>query len=142
MMYQEGCFASGMVLRLAEDLVENNDCSRVLVVCSKMLSVIIFHGLSESHSDSMVGHVLFGNGVSAVIVGAELDSLVERLFEIASFGQTIILKSKGAILGHLCEIDLRFQLSKDVPSLISDNIENCLTKAFAPIGVKGWKLLF
>ena len=35
MMYQQGCFAGGMVLRLAKDLAENNKGARVLMVCSE-----------------------------------------------------------------------------------------------------------
>ena len=36
MMYQQGCFAGGTVLRLAKDLAENNRGARVLVVCSEI----------------------------------------------------------------------------------------------------------
>ncbi|KAI4294840.1 hypothetical protein MLD38_037468 [Melastoma candidum] len=36
MMYMQGCFAGGTVLRLAKDLTENNRGSRVLVVCSEI----------------------------------------------------------------------------------------------------------
>ncbi|KAM0932946.1 putative chalcone synthase [Dioscorea sansibarensis] len=46
MLYAQGCFSGGMVLRIAKDLAENNVNARVLVVCSE-LTVICFHGPSE-----------------------------------------------------------------------------------------------
>ncbi|KAL4333412.1 hypothetical protein GQ457_07G016330 [Hibiscus cannabinus] len=39
MMYQQGCFAGGTVLRVAKDLAENNKGARVLVVCSEITTV-------------------------------------------------------------------------------------------------------
>ncbi|BBN69243.1 Chalcone and stilbene synthase family protein [Prunus dulcis] len=33
MIYQQGCFAGGTVLRLAKDVAENNPGARILVVC-------------------------------------------------------------------------------------------------------------
>ncbi|KAF6151644.1 hypothetical protein GIB67_033298 [Kingdonia uniflora] len=136
------CFAGGTVLRLTKDLAENNAGARVLVVCSEM-TAIHFRGPSEAHLDSMVGQVLFGDGASAVIVGADPDTAVGRpSFEIVSAGQTIVPNSEGAIEGHLREVGLTFHLLKDVPSLVSDNIEKCLKEAFAPIGIKDWNSLF
>ncbi|KAF6148958.1 hypothetical protein GIB67_026703 [Kingdonia uniflora] len=142
MIYQQGCFAGGTILPLAKDLAENNAGARVLAVCSEM-TAINFRGPSEAHSYSMVGQVLFGDGASALIVGADPDISVELpLFEIVSTGQTIVPNSEGAIEGHLREVGLTFHLLKDVPSLVSDNIEKCLMEAFAPIGIKDWNSLF
>ncbi|KAF6165241.1 hypothetical protein GIB67_030423 [Kingdonia uniflora] len=142
MMYQQGCFAGGTVLRLAKDLAENNAGARVLVVCSE-ITAVTFRGPSDSHLDSLVGQALFGDGAAAVIVGADPDLSVERpLFELVSAGQTILPDSEGAIDGHLREVGLTFHLLKDVPSLISKNIEKSLTEAFTPIGIKDWNSLF
>lgn len=56
MMYQQGCFAGGTVIRLAKDLAENNAGARVLVVCSE-ITAVTFRGPSDTHLDSMVGQV-------------------------------------------------------------------------------------
>ncbi|KAF6135225.1 hypothetical protein GIB67_035296 [Kingdonia uniflora] len=142
MMYQQGCFAGGTVLRLAKDLAENNRGARVLVVCSE-ITAVTFRGPSDTHLDSLVGQALFGDGAAAVIVGADPDLSVERpLFELVSAGQTILPDSEGAIDGHLREVGLTFHLLKDVPGLISKNIEKSLTEAFTPIGIKDWNSLF
>eukprot|EP00475_Leptophrys_vorax_P016999 TRINITY_DN23504_c1_g1_i1.p1 TRINITY_DN23504_c1_g1~~TRINITY_DN23504_c1_g1_i1.p1 ORF type:complete len:394 (+),score=33.48 TRINITY_DN23504_c1_g1_i1:89-1270(+) len=142
MMYQQGCFAGGTVLRLAKDLAENTAGARVLVVCSE-ITAVTFRGPSDSHLDSLVGQALFGDGAGALIIGADPDLSVERpLFEIVSAAQTILPDSHGAIDGHLREVGLTFHLLKDVPGLISKNIEKSLDEAFAPIGIKDWNSLF
>ncbi|KAF8390761.1 hypothetical protein HHK36_025288 [Tetracentron sinense] len=115
MMYQQGCFAGGTVLRLAKDLAENNAGARAL----------------------------FGDGAAAVIIGADPDTLIERpLFQLVSAAQTILPDSDGAIDGHLREVGLTFHLLKDVPGLISKNIEKSLVEAFSPIGISDWNSLY
>ncbi|KAK1284694.1 Chalcone synthase 1 [Acorus calamus] len=142
MMYQQGCFAGGTVLRIAKDLAENNRGARVLVVCSE-ITAVTFRGPSESHLDSLVGQALFGDGAGALIVGADPVEGIERpIFELVSAAQTILPDSDGAIDGHLREVGLTFHLLKDVPGIISKNIEKSLVEAFAPIGIEDWNSLF
>ncbi|CAK8542754.1 unnamed protein product [Lathyrus sativus] len=142
MMYQQGCFAGGTVLRLAKDLAENNKNARVLVVCSE-ITAVTFRGPSETHLDSLVGQALFGDGAAAMIIGADPDLTVERpIFEIVSAAQTILPDSDGAIDGHLREVGLTFHLLKDVPGIISKNIEKSLVEAFEPIGINDWNSIF
>ncbi|KAK4356882.1 hypothetical protein RND71_022492 [Anisodus tanguticus] len=142
MMYQQGCFAGGTVLRLAKDLAENNNGARVLVVCSE-ITAVTFRGPSESHLDSLVGQALFGDGAAAIIMGSDPIPLVERpLFELVSAAQTLVPDSEGAIDGHLREVGLTFHLLKDVPGLISKNIEKSLVEAFKPLGISDWNSLF
>ncbi|KAI3813512.1 hypothetical protein L1987_18237 [Smallanthus sonchifolius] len=142
MMYQQGCFAGGTVLRLAKDLAENNKGARVLVVCSE-ITAVTFRGPSDSHLDSLVGQALFGDGAAAVIIGSDPDLSVERpLFEMVSAAQTILPDSEGAIDGHLREVGLTFHLLKDVPGLIAKNIEKALTQAFSPLGINDWNSIF
>ncbi|TVU51387.1 hypothetical protein EJB05_02813 [Eragrostis curvula] len=145
MLYQQGCFAGGTVLRVAKDLAENNRGARVLVVCSE-ITAVTFRGPSETHLDSLVGQALFGDGAAAVIVGAHDDDLAageERpLFRLVSAAQTILPESEGAIDGHLREEGLTFHLLKDVPGLIARNIGRVLDDAFAPLGVSDWNSIF
>ncbi|KAG6478095.1 chalcone synthase 2-like [Zingiber officinale] len=142
MMYQQGCFAAGTVLRLAKDLAENNRGARVLVVCSE-ITALTFRGPSESHLDNLVGQALFADGAGAVIVGADPDLETERpLFELVSASQTILPDSEGAIHGDLREAGLIIHVLKDVPELISKNIEKSLVDAFAPLGVDDWNSIF
>ncbi|KAJ0093076.1 hypothetical protein Patl1_25903 [Pistacia atlantica] len=142
MMYQQGCFAGGTVLRLAKDLAENNKGARVLVVCSE-ITAVTFRGPSDTHLDSLVGQALFGDGAAAVIVGSDPVPGVEKpMFELVSTAQTILPDSDGAIDGHLREVGLTFHLLKDVPGLISKNIEKSLVEAFQPLGISDWNSIF
>ncbi|XP_061994723.1 polyketide synthase 5-like [Rosa rugosa] len=142
MMYQQGCFAGGTMLRLAKDLAENNRGARVLLVCSE-ITAVIFRGPSDTHLDSLVGQALFGDGAATIIVGADpLPEIEKPLFEVVSAAQTILPDSDGAIELHLREVGLTFHLLKDVPELISKNIEKCLNEAFKPLNITDWNSLF
>ncbi|GAB2285109.1 Chitin synthase, class 2 [Dionaea muscipula] len=142
MLYQQGCFAGGTALRLAKDLVENNRSARVLVVCSE-ITAICFRGPSDTHLDSMVGQALFGDGAAAAIVGADPDPVFEcPLYRLVWTSQTLLPDSEGAIDGHLREVGLTFHLLKDVPGLISNNIEKALNDAFSPLGIEDWNSIF
>ncbi|XVE81417.1 hypothetical protein DITRI_Ditri15bG0061700 [Diplodiscus trichospermus] len=114
MICQQGCFAGGTVHRVAKDLAENNK-----------------------------GQVLFGDGAAAVIIGADPVPDIEKpLFELVSAAQTILPDSDGAIESHLREVGLTFHLLKDVPRLISKNIEKSLLEAFQPLGISDWNSIF
>lgn len=142
MMYQQGCFGGGTVLRLAKDLAENNKGARVLAVCAEIVA-ISFRGPSESHFDSLVGQSLFGDGAAAAIIGADPDISVERpLFQLVSAAQTILPDSDGAVEGHLREVGLTFHALKDLPKIVSRNIEQSLVEAFARIGISDWNSIF
>ena len=130
MMYQQGCFAGGTVMRIAKDLAENNKGARVLVVCSE-LTAVTFRGPSETHLDSLVGQALFGDGASALIVGSDPEPKIERAwFEVHYVASNILPDSDGAIDGHLREVGLTFHLMKDVPGIISKNIGGVLKDSF------------
>nr|Q9FEY5.1 RecName: Full=Chalcone synthase H1; Short=CHS_H1; AltName: Full=Naringenin-chalcone synthase CHS_H1; AltName: Full=Phloroisovalerophenone synthase; Short=3-methyl-1-(trihydroxyphenyl)butan-1-one synthase; Short=Valerophenone synthase [Humulus lupulus]CAC19808.1 chalcone synthase [Humulus lupulus] len=142
MMYQQGCFAGGTVLRVAKDLAENNKGARVLVVCSE-ITAVTFRGPNDTHLDSLVAQALFGDGSAALIIGADPIPEIEKpIFELVSAAQTILPDSDGAIDGHLREVGLTFHLLKDVPGLISKNIEKSLVEAFKPLGISDWNSLF
>ncbi|KAM6566358.1 hypothetical protein CsatA_025486 [Cannabis sativa] len=143
MLHQLGCYGGGTVLRVAKDLAENNKGARVLAVCTE-ITASTFHGPSESNLECLVGQALFGDGASCLIVGADPDdSLGEKpIFELVSAAQTMLPDTETAIKGDLREAGLIINLSKDVPELISNNIEKCLIDAFTPLGISDWNSLF
>ncbi|KAK2966801.1 hypothetical protein RJ640_007649 [Escallonia rubra] len=115
---------------------------RVLVVCSE-IAAVTFRGPSDTHLDSLIGQALFGDGADAVIIGSDPIPEVEKpLFELVSAAQTILPDSDGAIDGHLREVGLTLHLLKDVPGLISKNVEKSLVEAFKPLGISDWNSLF
>ncbi|OMO79999.1 hypothetical protein CCACVL1_13243 [Corchorus capsularis] len=142
MMYQQGCFAGGTVIRMAKDLAENNRGARVLVVCSE-ITAVTFRGPSETNPDGLVGQALFGDGAAAIIIGADPIPEVEKpLFELVTAGQSILPDSDGAISGQLREAGLTLHLVREVPNLIAKNIEDSLIEAFEPLGISDWNSIF
>ncbi|XP_015940991.2 stilbene synthase 3 [Arachis duranensis] len=142
MMYHQGCFAGGTVLRLAKDLAENNKDARVLIVCSENTAVT-FRGPSETDMDSLVGQALFADGAAAIIIGSDPVPEVEKpIFEIVSTDQKLVPNSHGAIGGLLREVGLTFYLNKSVPDIISQNINDALSKAFDPLGISDYNSIF
>ncbi|KAG5530990.1 hypothetical protein RHGRI_025817 [Rhododendron griersonianum] len=142
MIYFQGCFAGGTVLRVAKDLAENNKGARVLAVCSE-ITAAVFRGPSDTHLDALVGQAMFGDGAAVVIVGADPIPGVEKpLFELVSATQTILLDSEGAIGGKILEAGSTIHFVKEVPGLISKNIEKALTDAFQPLGISDWNSIF
>uniref|UniRef100_A0A7N0UQX5 Chalcone synthase n=1 Tax=Kalanchoe fedtschenkoi TaxID=63787 RepID=A0A7N0UQX5_KALFE len=144
MIYQQGCFAGGTALRLAKDLAENNNGARVLVVCSET-NVGFFRGPSRSHLDSLVGQAILGDGAAAMIIGSDPipEASEKPMFQLVSASQTIIPDSEHALTGHITEAGLMFYLSKDVPELISKNIEQYLVEACKELlEIKDWNSLF
>ncbi|KAG5385520.1 hypothetical protein IGI04_036990 [Brassica rapa subsp. trilocularis] len=120
----QGCFAGGTVLRLAKDLAENNRGARV--------------SWSSPRSQPSPS-ALFRDGAATFIVGSDADiSAGTHLRDgvcRANHAQIILPDSDGAIDGHLSEGGLTFHLFKDVPGLISKNIEKSLDEAFKPLGI-------
>ena len=120
MLYMNGCSSGCAALRLAKDMAENNRGARVLVLQS-----------------------LFGDGAGAVIVGADPVSVEEPDFEMLSASQTMIPESKHVAAGQLCEDGLHFHPSREIPSLVRENIEQCMVDALSLLGIGGsWNDLF
>ncbi|GFZ10781.1 chalcone and stilbene synthase family protein [Actinidia rufa] len=123
MMYQSSCYGGGTGLRLAKDLAENNAGARVLLVCSE-ISAINFRGPPDTPPD-------WTNWWRRHFLGM-----------LISASQTIVPGSDGGIIGTFGEAGLTCHLIKDVPRLISSNIEKCLVDAFTPIGINDWNSIF
>nr|AFS60082.1 chalcone synthase [Paphiopedilum concolor] len=143
MLYQQGCFAGGTVLRLAKCFAESQKGARVLVVCSETTTVLV-RAPSEDYQDDLVTEALFADGASALIVGADPDEEAKErpIFTIVSTTQVILPDSDGAIGGHLGEGGLTATLHRDVPLIISKNVSKCLEEAFAPLGISDWNSIF
>uniref|UniRef100_A0A0D3G4H5 Chalcone synthase n=1 Tax=Oryza barthii TaxID=65489 RepID=A0A0D3G4H5_9ORYZ len=126
-----GCSGGGRALQLAKELAENNRAARVLIACAE-LTLICFSNPDES---KIVGHGLFGDGAGAIIVGA--DPLVDGerpLFEMVLASQTTIPGTEHALGMQTTSNGIDFHLSIQVPTLIKDNIRQCLLNTFRSVG--------
>jgi chalcone synthase len=141
MMYQVGCFGGASVLRVAKDLAENNKGARVLAVASEVTAVT-YRAPNENHLDGLVGSALFGDGAGVYVVGSDPKPEEKSLFEVHWAGETILPESDGAMEGHLTEAGLIGTLTKDIPGLISKNIEKFLTETRKCAGSPDWNDMF
>ncbi|RVW27750.1 Stilbene synthase 4 [Vitis vinifera] len=120
MLYHQGCYAGGTVLRTAKDLAENNAGARVLVVCSE-ITVVTFRGPSETALDSLVGQALFGDGSAAVIVGSDPDISIERpLFQLVSGSTNIYSKFSSYLDAVEAKLSLDKQKLKATRHILSE----------------------
>ncbi|MED6170751.1 Chitin synthase, class 2 [Stylosanthes scabra] len=143
MIFNIGCHGAGTIFRVAKDIAENNAGSRVLVVWVEV-AVALFHGPNSNHLDVLVGQSLFGDGAAAIIVGADpninnsdtnspyCDEV--SLFELIFASQTTIPNTES--IASLCpqEMGLVYYIGKQMPSLVSENIEKCIIEAFNSTG--------
>nr|QTZ96576.1 chalcone synthase [Bougainvillea spectabilis] len=142
MFYLQGCFAGGMALRHAKDIVENNKGARVLVVCSETLACA-YRGPVEFDDDNLVNMALFGDGAVAAIIGTDLDISIEKaLFTIVSASQTFLPDSEWAVTCRLREEGLIIHLNKDIPVIISHYLDKVMVDAFEPLGIHDWNSIF
>uniref|UniRef100_J3N0P8 Chalcone synthase n=2 Tax=Oryza brachyantha TaxID=4533 RepID=J3N0P8_ORYBR len=126
-----GCSGGGRALQLAKEIAENNHNARILVALSEM-TLVCFSTPDES---KIVGHGLFGDGAGAVIVGSSPLADSERpLFEMIAATQTTIPGSEHVLGMQAKSSGIDFHLSIEVPTLIKDNIQECLLETFRSIG--------
>ncbi|KAJ1267716.1 hypothetical protein BS78_07G078700 [Paspalum vaginatum] len=134
-LYHQGCFVGASALRLAKDLAENNPNARVLAICAET-NLMYFRGVDDQHFDNLVCQALFGDGASALVVGA--GPILEKekpLFDVVHATQCLIPETGGAIQGLLREVGLTFGLVSEVPSLIAKNIEASLRETLRGAGL-------
>ncbi|GAB4856867.1 Chitin synthase, class 1 [Ancistrocladus abbreviatus] len=124
-----------ILLRTIEELV--------FLLCVLRLLQSFFRGPSEQHIDSLLGQALFGDGAAALVIGTDLDESIEKpLYQLMSASQARVPESENAIALHLREDGLTFHLSKDVPTLIANNLENILVDNFKHLGISDWNSIF
>ncbi|CAD6253762.1 unnamed protein product [Miscanthus lutarioriparius] len=134
MLYQTGCHGAGLALRLAKDFVENNRGARVLVVCSEITALGV-RGPSENDMGNLVGQAFFGDAAAALIVGADPGTGERGLFEMVSASQGVIPGTEEAVVARLYEEGVMYKLNRDLPLLVSSNIQKLAKKALVNAGV-------
>ncbi|KAM0926445.1 hypothetical protein ACQ4PT_003517 [Festuca glaucescens] len=123
-----GCYGGGRALHLAKQLAENNRGTRVLVACAE-LTLVCF---GAPDGTNLVGTALFGDGAGAVIVGAGPFREGERpLFEMIAATQTTIPRTEHVLGMQVSGAGVDFHLGIQVPTLIGQNIKQCLVDAFS-----------
>ncbi|KAL2652635.1 hypothetical protein R1flu_020763 [Riccia fluitans] len=123
MLYMLGCCGGAAGIRVAKDLAENNPGSRVLLTTSDNCLI----GYRAPHPDrpyDLVGAALFGDGAAAMIIGADpVPGKETPWFEFHQYIQTFVPGTEQTIDGTLNESGIIFTLSRELPKVIENNIE-------------------
>ncbi|KAG8644013.1 hypothetical protein MANES_11G089600v8 [Manihot esculenta] len=139
LLYFMGCSGGVAGLHVAKDIAENNLRSRVLLATSKT-TIIGFKPLSAERPYDLVGVALFGDGdgtgAGAMIIGTDPVSDIEHpLFELHTAVQSFLPETDKIIDGKLIEEGISFKLSRELPHVIEDNVEDFYRKLMGIAGV-------
>nr|CAB3492198.1 unnamed protein product [Digitaria exilis] len=122
-----GCYGGGRALQLAKEIAENNHGARVMVACCEM-TLVCFAG---PDGGNLVGHALFGDGAGVAIIGAGPFADGEHpMFEMVAATQTTIPKTEYALGMQVTGGGVDFHLAIQVPTLLGQNIQQCLVDTF------------
>ncbi|XP_020214451.2 type III polyketide synthase B [Cajanus cajan] len=136
MLYFAGCSGGVAGLRVAKDIAENNPGSRVLLATSET-TIIGFKPPSADRPYDLVGVALFGDGAGAMIIGSDPVLESEKpLFELHTAVQEFLPHTAKKIDGRLTEEGISFQLARELPQIIEDNVEGFCDKLMSVAGVK------
>ncbi|KAF8112246.1 hypothetical protein N665_0065s0031, partial [Sinapis alba] len=135
LLYFIGCSGGVAGLRVAKDIAENNPGSRVLLATSET-TIIGFKPPSADRPYDLVGVALFGDGAGAMIIGSDPDPICEKpLFELHTAIQNFLPDTEKTIDGRLTEEGINFTLSRELPQIIEDNVENFCKKLIGKAGL-------
>ncbi|KAL0726019.1 hypothetical protein Bca4012_022112 [Brassica carinata] len=135
LLYFIGCSGGVAGLRVAKDIAENNPGSRVLLATSET-TIIGFKPPSADRPYDLVGVALFGDGAGAMIIGSDPDPICEKpLFELHTAIQNFLPDTEKTIDGRLTEGGINFTLSRELPQIIEDNVENFCKKLIGKAGL-------
>lgn len=128
MICSNGCTGSSSALRVAKDIAESNRGARVLVTCADMLSIVGIHVPNDARPAGIIAHALFGDGTSAVIVGADPQEPLERpVFEMVSVSQATVPGTEHVVAVELTKGGIDYRIEPDeLKALVGDDIERCL----------------
>ncbi|KAL9666339.1 hypothetical protein QQ045_000668 [Rhodiola kirilowii] len=123
MLYFLGCYG-GVTdgLRVAKDIAENNPGSRVLLTTLEA-TILGYRPPSNDRPYDLVGAALFGDGAAAVIIGTDPLPQESAFMELNHSVQQFIPGTGSVIEGKLTEEGINFELGRELPIKIEENIE-------------------
>ncbi|PWZ22749.1 Type III polyketide synthase A [Zea mays] len=137
-----GCSGGAAALRTAKDIAENNPGSRVLVTAAET-TVLGFRPPSYDRPYDLVGAALFGDGASAVIIGAGPMAPAENPFLELQFSTQEFLPGTDKVIdGNISEEGINFKLGRDLPEKIESRIEGFCRTLMNRVGIKDFNDVF
>jgi predicted naringenin-chalcone synthase len=115
-----GCFGALSGLKAAKALCKENPKNRVLVVCTELCSL---HLQLDDRIDNLIATNIFGDGSGAFVLGCKPTARESPLFSVHRSRSEIIPNSIEEMKWILSSTGLLIGLSKDIPKLIGNSIE-------------------
>ncbi len=124
-----GCYAAVHGLKMANDIVNANRGSKVLVVCTELCSL---HFQKTFTEDSITAPLLFADGSAAALICGDDD---ERTgLKLDSFYSEILKDAKNSMTWNLSSNGFVMTLSADVPEIFKADIGSLKEHALAKAG--------
>lgn len=130
-----GCYAAIHGLKMANDIVNANPASKVLVVCTELCSL---HYQKTFTQDSITAPLLFADGSAAVLVSGDNDA--HDGLRMTSFYSEVMRGGKNSMSWNLSSNGFIMTLSSDVPDLFRTDIEPIKDRALAKAGIAAEQL--
>jgi predicted naringenin-chalcone synthase len=124
-----GCYAAIHGLKMANDIVNATQGSKVLVVCTELCSL---HFQKTFTPDSITAPLLFADGSAAVLVCSDNDP--RKGIKLNSFYSEILKDAKNSMSWNLSSNGFVMTLSADVPELFKADIGPLKERAVAKAG--------
>jgi len=112
-----GCYAAIHGLKMANDIVNANPGSKVLVVCTELCSI---HFQKTFTDDTIVAPLIFGDGSAAVLICSNDDP--RPGIRIDSFYSEVLKNAKDSMSWNLSSNGFVMTLSADVPDMFLTEI--------------------
>ena len=109
-----GCYAAFTGLRLADQLVQANPKSRVLVVSVELCTL---HFQKEYTEDNLLANSLFGDGAAAALVMQS-----EKGLQIKNYFSEVLWEGEKDMAWKIGDFGFEMRLSQYIPSLLNQGI--------------------
>jgi predicted naringenin-chalcone synthase len=119
-----GCYAGFQALKMAHQFCLANNSSKVLIICSELCTL---HFNNSTTTDTILANAIFADGVAVSLIVA--NNKLPEGFETLDFHAKILNVGKRDMSWSIGDYGFNMVLTKEVPNLIEQNIEEFLTEA-------------
>lgn len=114
-----GCFGAFKALAVAHAFAKENSKNRILLVCTELCSL---HMQGGKTIDTLLANALFADGAAAAVVGGDVESWENSLWEIVKNQSMGLENSFEEMSWEASDTGFLMTLSQHVPQSIRNNI--------------------
>ncbi len=124
-----GCYAAFNALKVANNIVQSQPGSLVLVVAVELCSLHFQKGQTD---EILTSNALFGDGAAAVLIGSKTQKPSLSLDE---FHSDLALQGKEEMGWFIRDVGFEMKLTNEVPAIIRDGIKKLTTGLLDKLGM-------